>query len=143
MRRALLAADEKIGQIADDPKKTAFLKTLEDHDDDDTDLNFGNDAEWGGSGNDESSQSAVPTASAVNSDAEVERNGGQGPAGPSRRPKASSKQHNYYDAQKPRTINEIKSALSSLLDDPEEASQSSVDQQMEEVEEEESEDELE
>ncbi|KAL4895517.1 MRC1-like domain-containing protein [Aspergillus ambiguus] len=40
MRRALLA-DEKIGEIAENPKKAAFFKAIEDHDmDDDGDLEF-------------------------------------------------------------------------------------------------------
>lgn len=38
MRKALLA-DEKVGQIAEDPKKLAFLRAIEDREDDD-DLDF-------------------------------------------------------------------------------------------------------
>lgn len=41
MRKALLA-DEKIGEIADNPKKLAFFKAIEDHEsEDDADLDFG------------------------------------------------------------------------------------------------------
>ncbi|OOF94637.1 hypothetical protein ASPCADRAFT_208300, partial [Aspergillus carbonarius ITEM 5010] len=39
MRKALLA-DEKIGEIAENPKKAAFFRAVEDRDDDDDDLGF-------------------------------------------------------------------------------------------------------
>ncbi|PYI08807.1 hypothetical protein BO78DRAFT_395389 [Aspergillus sclerotiicarbonarius CBS 121057] len=39
MRKALLA-DEKIGEIAENPKKAAFFRAVEDHDDDDDDIGF-------------------------------------------------------------------------------------------------------
>lgn len=39
MRKALLA-DEKVGQIAEDPKKLAFLRAIEDREDDDDGLDF-------------------------------------------------------------------------------------------------------
>lgn len=40
MRKALLA-DEKIGEIAENPKKAAFFRAVEDRDDDDDDVGLG------------------------------------------------------------------------------------------------------
>lgn len=59
MRRALLA-DEKVTEIAEDPKKAAFFKAIEDRDDeDDVDLDFLEYSEEDGVQEEQSSQDAA------------------------------------------------------------------------------------
>ncbi|KAE8356599.1 MRC1-like domain-containing protein [Aspergillus coremiiformis] len=59
MRKALMA-DEKIGEIADNPKKAAFFKAIEDRDMDDDDLDFLDDEENPESQGETSSQDVIP-----------------------------------------------------------------------------------
>ncbi|KAF3479927.1 uncharacterized protein GIQ15_06903 [Arthroderma uncinatum] len=125
MRKALLA-DEKIGKIAEDPKKQAFMRTIEDMDvDNDSDFleegddsenyvasqesnNNGNDSNQQGTGGDDASNSAsrkrpfeTVAADALN-----------------RLPAKSRRLAHKASMKKPLTLAEIRESVSFLLDGP-------------------------
>lgn len=121
MRRALLA-DEKIGEIAENPKKAAFFKAVEDREvDDDFNIDFLNeeeDASHGGTSQDPASeeQSNDTTSDGQNRKRPLEPSAEDAtnrPAARLRRTPASAM------SKKPATIAEIRETLSFLTETPE------------------------
>ncbi|KAJ9490386.1 hypothetical protein VN97_g2899 [Penicillium thymicola] len=121
MRRALLA-DEKIGEIAENPKKAAFFKAVEDREvDDDFNIDFldeEEDASQGGASQDPASgeQSNDATSDGQNRKRPLEPSAEDAtnrPAARLRRTPASAM------SKKPATIAEIRETLSFLTETPE------------------------
>ncbi|KFY44890.1 hypothetical protein V494_01256 [Pseudogymnoascus sp. VKM F-4513 (FW-928)] len=124
MRKALLA-DEQIGKIAENPKRAAFLRAIEDRNDEDQDMIFLDDeivdAENAASSqpvaNDEDSQDAtvVPNSQPETATAALKRKAtteSQARLPPNlRRTKALA-------AKRPTSLSEIRASVSSLIDDP-------------------------
>ncbi|KAG2026733.1 hypothetical protein GB937_001521 [Aspergillus fischeri] len=123
MRKALLA-DEKIGEIAENPKKAAFFKAIEDRDsDDDIGLDFLNDEQDPGSQQD-SSQGVASDAPQQQSAAE-ESNKRKRPLEPSaedinnRPPPHLRRTPASAISKKPATLAEIRETVSFLTETPE------------------------
>ncbi|KAI5290745.1 hypothetical protein KEM54_000579 [Ascosphaera aggregata] len=122
MRRALLLADKKIGRIAEDPKKVAFLKTLEENNLEDTDASLDVDQEWDGtdySGNSRGSSTA-PTSD------ERDRTPAEGLQKPRLR--------DAYAKRKPLSHIDVKNTVSSLLGEPDTPSDVLPDDDFDEAE---------
>ncbi|KAK7562562.1 MRC1-like domain-containing protein [Phyllosticta citricarpa] len=129
MRKALME-DERIGKIADNPKKQAFLRAIEDHDDDD-DIDF-----LDAPGDD--SQTPITSDSQENAANVEQRTAAPAEAGPSnplkrKSPSAPDREDQRPPARlrrtaakttmpppmrKPTTIAEIRESVSSLIDEP-------------------------
>lgn len=107
MRRALLLADDHIGKIADDPKKKAFLESLEEHLVDDSDTGLDVDKEWSGLEEPSNSEGSATTSRT----SQQERL----PAEAARQPLRNGTQANQQAA----SPMEIKNAVSFLLGEPE------------------------
>ncbi|KAI5299663.1 hypothetical protein KEM56_003064 [Ascosphaera pollenicola] len=105
MRRALLLADNNIGQIAEDPKKKAFLQTLEEHIMEDSDAGLNVDKEWDGldDSNDSTESTIVSTSSQQDRSTDTLQ-----------RLPLKKKQ----TVHKPTSSIEVKDAISSLLGEP-------------------------
>lgn len=119
MRRALLA-DDKIGALADNPKKAAFFKAIEDREvEADFDLEFLEEKEGGSQG--ESSQDVAPEEQS----AENESNNRKRPLEPSaedttnRPPPRLRRTPASAMSKKPATLAEIRETLSFLTETPE------------------------
>ncbi|KAH7062535.1 MRC1-like domain-containing protein [Macrophomina phaseolina] len=130
MRKALLE-DEKIGKIAENPKKLAFLRAIEDHDDDE-DFSFLDD-----NGNEEEQQSqsiadsqeaakqdaeevaptAQPTTTTTTTENPLKRKA-TGPAHDENRPPARQRRTLPAPDRKPTTLAEIRESVSFLIDEP-------------------------
>lgn len=117
MRKALLA-DEKIGKIADDPKKQAFFKAIEDRDVDD-ELGF---LDEGGEDEDDNSGSQdTNNGSQQNKQGDIGRKRPLDTAGADvlNRPAAKSRRTAAKKAmKKPLTLAEIRESVSFLIDGP-------------------------
>ncbi|KAJ5781069.1 hypothetical protein N7457_006229 [Penicillium paradoxum] len=120
MRRALLA-DEKIGEIAENPKKAAFFKAVEDREmDDDFNLDFLEEEEGGSNG--EASQDAVQQEQSNDTDDVQKR---KRPLEPSaedaanRPPPHLRRTRTSAMSKKPATLAEIRETLSFLTETPE------------------------
>ncbi|KAK2759879.1 hypothetical protein FQN54_002613 [Arachnomyces sp. PD_36] len=121
MRKALLE-DEKIGQIAENPKKLAFLRAIEDREpDDDIEIDFLQE----GSGSQEEEGSKDESASQDAQAASGEESGGKNkrkrPLNPSaadttNRPPPNKRR--TVASKKPATLAEIRESLSFLLEGP-------------------------
>ncbi|PKX98095.1 uncharacterized protein P174DRAFT_381346 [Aspergillus novofumigatus IBT 16806] len=123
MRKALLA-DEKIGEIAENPKKAAFFKAIEDRDsDDDIGLDF-LDEEQGPGSQEDSSQGVASDAPQQQSTAE-ESNKRKRPLEPSaedinnRPPPHLRRKPASAISKKPATLAEIRETVSFLTETPE------------------------
>ncbi|KAF9894503.1 hypothetical protein FE257_006386 [Aspergillus nanangensis] len=123
MRRALLA-DEKIGEIAENPKKAAFFKAVEDREmDDDADLDFLDFEEAPGSQGDTSSQDVGSDAQEHTADGE--NNKRKRPLEPSaedihnRPPPHLRRKPASAMSKKPTTLAEIRESVSFLTERPE------------------------
>lgn len=121
MRRALLA-DEKIGEIAENPKKAAFFKAVEDREaDDDFNIDFLEEGEGGS--NAEASQDAAPEEQSNDptSDGQTRKR----PLEPSsedaanRPPPHLRRTRPSAMSKKPATLAEIRETLSFLTETPE------------------------
>ncbi|KAI5292571.1 hypothetical protein KEM52_006254, partial [Ascosphaera acerosa] len=106
MRRALLMTDEKVGQIAEDPKKVAFLRSLEETTMDDTDGSLDVDEEWDGHDISQDSTASTTPPPADND------------ASPADRSQVSRSKPTRGHRQ-PRSRDDIKRALSAILGEPE------------------------
>ncbi|KAE8152233.1 MRC1-like domain-containing protein [Aspergillus avenaceus] len=122
MRKALMA-DEKIGEIAENPKKAAFFKAVEDRDMDDDGLDFLEDEEQPESQDEPSSQDVVPdsqphtTSETANKkkrplEASAEDVYNRPPPNLRRKPASAM-------SKKPATLAEIRETLSFLTETPE------------------------
>ncbi|CAI7605855.1 unnamed protein product [Penicillium glandicola] len=121
MRRALLA-DEKIGEIAENPKKAAFFKAVEDREiDDDFNIDFLEEEEPGSQG--ETSQD--PASGEQSNDATSDGQNRKRPLEPSaedatnRPPPRLRRTPASAMSKKPATIAEIRETLSFLTETPE------------------------
>ncbi|CAG8910031.1 unnamed protein product [Penicillium egyptiacum] len=121
MRRALLA-DEKIGEIAENPKKAAFFKAVEDRDvDDDFNIDFLEEEDHGSQG--EASQDAV--SGEQSNDPASDGHNRKRPLEPSaedatnRPPPRLRRTPASAMSKKPATIAEIRETLSFLTETPE------------------------
>ncbi|KAJ5154374.1 uncharacterized protein N7500_009813 [Penicillium coprophilum] len=120
MRRALLA-DEKIGEIAENPKKAAFFKAVEDREvDDDFNIDFLEEEENGSQG--EASQG--PASAEQSNDATSDGQNRKRPLEPSaedatnRPPARLRRTPASAMSKKPATIAEIRETLSFLTETP-------------------------
>ncbi|PLB40969.1 uncharacterized protein BDW47DRAFT_100268 [Aspergillus candidus] len=123
MRKALLA-DSKVGEIAENPKKAAFFKAVEDRDDDDDDLelDFLNFEE-----NSQSQESSSQTAAAApgQQDTAEESNKRKRPLEPSaedinnRPPPHLRRKPASALSKKPATLAEVRETVSFLTERPE------------------------
>ncbi|KAL3468480.1 MRC1-like domain-containing protein [Aspergillus heterothallicus] len=123
MRNALLA-DGKIGEIAENPKKAAFFKAIEDRDDeDDVGFEFLGHEQEGSTQDDPSSQDA--TAEAQSNDMQEESNKRKRPLEPAaedinnRPPPHLRRKPANAISKKPATLAEIRETLSFLTERPE------------------------
>ncbi|RLL95466.1 hypothetical protein CFD26_102764 [Aspergillus turcosus] len=123
MRKALLA-DEKIGEIAENPKKAAFFKAIEDRDsDDDVGLDFLDDEQDPGS--QEDSSQGVASAAPQQQAAAEESNKRKRPLEPSaedinnRPPPHLRRKPASAISKKPATLAEIRETVSFLTERPE------------------------
>ncbi|KAF7588368.1 hypothetical protein BBP40_005761 [Aspergillus hancockii] len=123
MRKALLA-DEKIGEIAENPKKAAFFKAVEDRDMDDDGLDFLDPEENPKSQGEPSSQDVVVPDSQPNTTSEAD-NKRKLPLEPSaeditNRPPAHMRRRPASAmSKKPANLDEIRETLSFLTETPE------------------------
>lgn len=122
MRKALLA-DEKVGEIADNPKKAAFFKAIEDHDsDDDVGFDFLDEKDSGSQ--DDSSSQDVASQGQDNSNT-TETNKRKRPLEPSaedvnnRPPPHLRRKPASAMSKKPASLAEIRETLSFLTETPE------------------------
>lgn len=122
MRKALLA-DEKVGQLADNPKKAAFFKAIEDHNsDDDVDLDF-LDEKDSGSQEDTSSQDVASQGQDNANTSETNKR--KRPLEPSaedvnnRPPPHLRRKPASAMSKKPASLAEIRETLSFLTETPE------------------------
>ncbi|RJE19522.1 hypothetical protein PHISCL_08146 [Aspergillus sclerotialis] len=122
MRKALLA-DEKVGELADNPKKAAFFKAIEDHNsDDDMDLEF-LDEKDSGSQEDTSSQDVASQAQDNSNTSETNKR--KRPLEPSaedvnnRPPPHLRRKPASAMSKKPASLAEIRETLSFLTETPE------------------------
>lgn len=114
-------ADEKIGTLAENTKKLAFLHALEDRDDEDDDLDFISMPEGPSFDVSDESQSAVNAASDTIIDiADRAIEPSSAAAAPvTQKRKADNLDHRRGQVSKrPRTELELKKTLSDLIDDP-------------------------
>lgn len=139
MRKALLA-DEKIGKIAEDPKKVAFLRTIEDRDmDKEVDVGLFEESSGGAEENSSSqdTQNGNPNMVAQGERAES----ALGNSNKRKRPLEHSASGAYNrpphlrrtvgpTSKKPSTLAEIRESVSSLIDDPSSESFSSVAEEL-------------
>ncbi|KAF7167947.1 hypothetical protein CNMCM6106_003296 [Aspergillus hiratsukae] len=123
MRKALLA-DEKIGEIAENPKKAAFFKAIEDRDsDDDVGLDFLDDEQDAGS--QEDSSQGVASDAPQQQSATEESNKRKRPLEPSaedinnRPPPHLRRKPASTISKKPATLAEIRETVSFLTERPE------------------------
>lgn len=121
MRRALLA-DEKIGEIAENPKKAAFFKAVEDREiDDDFNIDFLEEEENGSQGG----TSQDPASGEQSNDATSDGQNRKRPLEPSaedatnRPPPRLRRTPASAMSKKPATIAEIRETLSFLTETPE------------------------
>ena len=117
MRKALLA-DEKIGKIADDPKKQAFFRSIEDRDVDD-ELGFLD--EEGDRENDNSGSQDTNSGDQQNGEGDTGRKRPLDTSGADvlNRPAAKSRRTAAKKAmKKPLTLAEIRESVSFLIDGP-------------------------
>ncbi|EEP81271.1 predicted protein [Uncinocarpus reesii 1704] len=120
MRKALLA-DENITKLADDPKKQAFFKTIEDRDVDDG-LDFLRD-EYGESNSDTGALLGAQPESSQSASDEPGRDGRKRPLNTAgldvlNRPPAKLRRTAGDGKKKPSTLAEIRAQLSSLIGEP-------------------------
>ncbi|KAF4534732.1 Mrc1-like domain-containing protein [Lasiodiplodia theobromae] len=130
MRKALLA-DENIGKIAENPKKLAFLRAIEDHDDDDFDFFEYRDS----TGPDESQSQSIPDSqeAAQQENTAIDQDGASAAAGQANplkrkspatesndenRPPARQRRTAAAADRKPTTLAEIRENVSFLIDEP-------------------------
>lgn len=121
MRKALLA-DDKLIKLADDPKKQAFFKSIEDREMDE-DLDFLRD-EYGESGSDTGPLLGVGLDDSQSNSEESGKDGRKRPldaTGPNalNRPPAKLRRKSAAGLKKPSTLAEIRAQLSSLIGEPE------------------------
>lgn len=131
MRKALLAADEKIGVLAENPKKAAFMKSIEDVMDDDDDFEIEEEA----SQENENSTQDSNVDAAASSDKRPLQNA---PGDLTNRRVPFSRRRQVL--KKPSTLAEIRESVSFLIDDPHSMSNSNAasdeeDEFMDEVDE--------
>lgn len=123
MRQALLA-DEKVNEIANNPKKLAFFKALEDRDDDDEmDLDFDIGANSQGESSQDIQAEAEPAEPAAAQD-NRESNKRKRPLEPStddttNRPPPNLRRTAASVSRKPSSLTEIRETLSFLTETPE------------------------
>ncbi|KAL4872337.1 MRC1-like domain-containing protein [Aspergillus spectabilis] len=124
MRNALLA-DEKVGEIAENPKKAAFFKAIEDRDDyDDFGLDFLGDEQQGNTQDGHSSQD-IPADAQADTAPEGETNKRKRPLEPAaedinnRPPPHLRRKPASAISKKPATLAEIRETLSFLTERPE------------------------
>lgn len=124
MRKALLA-DEKVGQIAENPKKAAFFKAIEDRDsDDDVGLDF-LDEEPAEDAQEPSSQEGQPEAQPKETPPDSETNKRKRPLEPSaeditnRPPPHLRRKPASAMSKKPANLAEIRETVSFLTETPE------------------------
>lgn len=122
MRKALLA-DEKVGEIADNPKKAAFFKAIEDHNsDDELGLDFLDEKD---SGSQEDTSSQDVTSQAQENETTDENNKRKRPLEPSaedianRPPPHLRRKPASAMSKKPASLAEIRETLSFLTETPE------------------------
>ena len=143
MRKALVEADSNVGKIAEDPKKAAFLRAIEDHDDaeeENDDAIFLQDTPADGEEEGEETQEIIPDSQAENRDptaSVVDTSTGTGvkSTNPSLKrkrtadtPLSDSRPHPSMRtnprrtgpslSRKPATLAEIRHSVSSLLEEP-------------------------
>ncbi|KAH8703279.1 MRC1-like domain-containing protein [Talaromyces proteolyticus] len=120
MRQALLA-DEKVNEIANNPKKQAFFKALEDHDDgDDMEIEFDNGVNSQG----ESSQDVQPETESAKAETSNQSKKRKRPLQPSaeettNRPPPNLRRTAASVSRKPSSLAEIRETLSFLTETPE------------------------
>jgi mediator of replication checkpoint protein 1 len=119
MRKALLS-DERIGKIAENPKRQAFLRAIEDQRDDD-EMDFLDeyreveDTESQSQTQDEDSQHRVPNSQPTDMGPPPPRESANA-SDPSVRPPAALRR--TKPARKPANLSEVRESLSSLIEEP-------------------------
>lgn len=120
MRKALLA-DERIGKIAENPKRQAFLRAIEDRGSDD-EMSFLDDAPEENENTDSQSQSQTATEEPRVPDSQPEI---MGPPKRKRSAEAAEAENRLpphlrrtKTSQKPSNLSEIRESLSSLIEEP-------------------------
>lgn len=117
MRRELLK-DEAVGKIADDKKKQAFLKSIEDHEvDDEEDDDFDQPETQNDTDSQEQSQSVrtQPNASVADEPSKILK---QAKDSQLNQVKASVRRTKYPTSRKPGTLAEIRESVSFLIEEP-------------------------
>ncbi|KAI0413821.1 MRC1-like domain-containing protein [Xylaria grammica] len=117
MQKALFA-DERIGKIAENPRNAAFLKSIEDMNNDD-EWNFGeNFADTTStSGDDSRSQNASQTDQAI-PDSQPPTTGRKRSRADDHTPRPGPNERRTKDSARPSSIAEVRRSLSTLLDEP-------------------------
>ncbi|TGJ88623.1 hypothetical protein E0Z10_g132 [Xylaria hypoxylon] len=118
MQKALFA-DERIGKIAENPRNAAFLKSIEDMNDDDEldfDENFAADTK-STSGDDSQSQNASQVDQAI-PDSQPPTTGRKRSRTDDHVPRPGPNERRTKDGARPSSIAEVRRSLSTLLDEP-------------------------
>ncbi|KAI0974003.1 MRC1-like domain-containing protein [Xylaria arbuscula] len=116
MQKALFA-DERIGKIAENPRNAAFLKSIEDANDDD-EWNFDdNFADITSSGEDSQSQNASQPDQAI-PDSQPPTVGRKRSRTDDHAPRAAPNQRRTKEGARPSSIAEVRRSLSTLLEEP-------------------------
>ncbi|KAK7522367.1 MRC1-like domain-containing protein, partial [Phyllosticta citriasiana] len=128
--RKVLMEDERIGKIADNPKKQAFLRAIEDHDDDD-DIDFldapGDDSQTPIIADSQENAANVEQQTTAPAEAgpsnPLKRKSPSAPDSEDQRPPArlrrtAAKTTMPPPMRKPTTLAEIRESVSSLIDEP-------------------------
>ncbi|KAI1303301.1 MRC1-like domain-containing protein [Xylaria venustula] len=117
MQKALFA-DERIGKIAENPRNAAFLKSIEDVNDDDDEWNFDdNFADITSSGEDSQSQNASQSDQPI-PDSQPPTVGRKRSRTDGHAPRAAPNQRRTNEGARPSSIAEVRRSLSTLLDEP-------------------------
>ncbi|KAI0540660.1 MRC1-like domain-containing protein [Xylaria digitata] len=117
MQKALFA-DERIGKIAENPRNAAFLKSIEDMNDDDEcnfDENFADTTST--SGDDSQSQNTSQADQAI-PDSQPPTTGRKRSRTDDHAPRPGPSEHRTKDGARPSSIAEVRKSLSTLLDEP-------------------------
>lgn len=112
MRRELLEADERVGAIAHDPKKTAFLRTIEDRAEDEDSFDFTDSPNTSGT---EHVMDSQTSASSVATAPDAGKVGANQASERSDNSTAHKKDHQSSKRDKARTLAEIKESLAFLV----------------------------
>ncbi|KAF2973352.1 hypothetical protein GQX73_g218 [Xylaria multiplex] len=117
MQKALFA-DERIGKIAENPRNAAFLKSIEDMNDDD-EWNFSeNFADTTSTSGDDSQSQNVSQADQAIPDSQPPTTGRKRSRTDDHAPRPGPSERRTKDGVRPSSIAEVRKSLSTLLDEP-------------------------